>query len=388
MAKSAGKPSGNAGKSSIHGKIGKKGLEAFNAVKDEQVQVRGRVPAGVRGIARLDYVKFDEFKTGTAKGKTYFTGRATVVEPKEFAGLPIFMKNEPVYDTPEAKGDRARKTTEDHVREVANRLKLLGLEAEDLKPKNLEAAIESLNKSGVEFRFESWQMKKRQKGDPGYNEKYDGPNAKEPDVQFTWGMFVDASESTETEEDEDDDDDTATSAAEDDSGDDDDGDDAETEEAEAGDDDDAEEAGDEDDAEEAEAAEEPAVDWLAIGKKADKGDAKAGKKIQEHALSLGFTKAELKDPDKYEKFVDVAKAIIAKEAGGDDDDAEDEDEDEAEAEASFSVGDKVKFKHPKTKKLGDYKVTAVDEDDSTVDLTNVKDKADKHKGIAFDKLNP
>lgn len=150
------------------GRMGTTFKQAFEACRGDETEYNdfGDLPAGiVGGIAQLVRCGFDVVKEGKKDaGKVYFTAQGLVCTPKEFQGQIIAglrtMVTEPMYPTP----TRARKTVPEHVRWIANQLRLLGLETADMEADDVEAACAALEADGPCFKFRTYKMPKNTSG--------------------------------------------------------------------------------------------------------------------------------------------------------------------------------------------------------------------------------
>lgn len=166
-------------KSALLAKYGKALEQAHHAVKDNETEFSkfGDLPAGIEnGIAKLDSVKFDQFKNGDLKNEWYFMAQAVVVLPKEVNGIPVEnlqtrIGPEPLCDTP----SRSRKTTQEHVDWIYNELRKLGVDTKDLELADLEATCEALSEAAPYIRFRTWASKpNKDYPDPKTNHSWNG----------------------------------------------------------------------------------------------------------------------------------------------------------------------------------------------------------------------
>lgn len=291
------------------GKLGAKLKKAVEAHKDDEVRYSGGgsdLPGGIEnGIARLVLCKFGVYEKGDMKGEYYFRAQGVVVSPKVYNGIPIeglrtSIGPEPMCDTP----NKTRKTVEEHVDWVLNELRKLGIDTSEMGAEDLETTAEALQEDGPYFRFRTWQGQKRKKGEAGYNEAYDGPNAPDPRVNHSWAGAIEGYDPENAEEGDDEVVDNTDSE--------------EVEEAEE---------------EETDASEE--VDYAALGKAADKSDEEAIDTLTEMATEAGL------DPDDYASWKLLAEALAegteeveeeAEEEEVEEEEAEEEEEEEAEEE--------------------------------------------------------
>ncbi len=194
-------------KSGLGAKLGNNLATAVNKHKADETELGnvGEVPAGVEGgIAQLTECKFDVIKPGKKyAGQYYLLMRASCVAPKTLNGQVIeglgTFKIENLCDTPDSS---SRKTLDDHVQWILNAFRLLGVntaEAPNTGDGNamavwLEETAERLKNAQPYFKFRTWKGKKKVKGQLGYNEQYDGPNAPEPRTNHDWSEWVNFNE--------------------------------------------------------------------------------------------------------------------------------------------------------------------------------------------------
>lgn len=166
-------------KSALLAKYGKALEQAHHAVKDNETEFSkfGDLPPGIEnGIAKLDSVKFDQFKNGDLKNEWYFMAQAVVLLPKEHNGIPVEnlqtrIGPEPLCDTP----SRSRKTTQEHVDWIYNELRKLGVDTKDLELSDLEATCEALSEAAPYIRFRTWASKpNKDYPDPKTNHSWNG----------------------------------------------------------------------------------------------------------------------------------------------------------------------------------------------------------------------
>jgi hypothetical protein len=306
---------------------------------DETIGSAGRLPGGVQGIAQLTAGKIDEYKTGANKGKMYFQLRGVVKTPLEYEGVQTMIQ-EPLVDDP--KNWNNAKTADEHYAEMLNTLRKLGCNTSEIDDSDIVDAIESLVEEGPHFRYSTYQSEPtKQKPNPKVYENWH----KKVDGYVSEGASDDAVEdNTKEETDEDTDEDTTDEEAEDTS-------------------------------EEDEGTSE-IVDWMAVGKKADKGSPEDTSTLQEACEEHGV------DPDDYDKWVDVAAAIIEKLGEGDEPEAEEEEE---EATADPETNDIRLYKPKGATKAVSVEVLGVVPKKRTATVKEVKTKK-KHENVPFDQL--
>lgn len=151
------------GKSSLFEQLGSKLLEAHNehAADETKVDSFGDLPAGiVGGVAQVTKVWFDTFKKGDNAGKPYYMAMATVKRPKEapdgsiIEGLSTKIGPIPLCDTPKSMN---KKTVSDHLKDVYDELRKLGVNTKTLDPKNLELVATLLTKQKPHIKFRTWK---------------------------------------------------------------------------------------------------------------------------------------------------------------------------------------------------------------------------------------
>lgn len=153
------------GSSSVLAKLGNKLNQAVGKHKaDETVYpTGGRLPPGIeQGVAQLISITFGEFKSGPNQGKPFAMAQGVVKLPTEHRGIPIegLRTNwgpEPLCDTT----DRNNKTTtfEEHVGNVLNMFRMLGLNTAEYDDGDLGGMAEALVAAEPHFRYRTWEMK-------------------------------------------------------------------------------------------------------------------------------------------------------------------------------------------------------------------------------------
>ncbi|MCK9569135.1 hypothetical protein M0R72_09350 [Candidatus Pacearchaeota archaeon] len=366
-------------KSSLVAKLGSKLKKAVEAHADDEtsLDVGGNLPAGIEGgVARVVECKFVEIAPGkTNAGELLFYAAATVLRPAEVNGQLIrglrTQINEPLFDTP----TRSRKTFDDHIQEVMNRLRIL----KGVKPgEKLEIDVDDLETLAAEIkdeapciRFRTWAGSKQELVERGGKFFVTGGRAelgpykteaaakaanpyigREPMVTHTWGEVV---EYVEDEEDagvvetEDEEETTDTE---------------ETEEAEA------EEVEEDDESEETEDEAEDEEDELTeLANKADDGDKAAAKELQAKAIAAGLNKKDVVEAESWAAVVEAMKAETAEET----EEEADEEEVEEEEDEAIEKGDVVNFKQPK-KKAVEAEVLLINVKKQTANVRTVDDR--------------
>lgn len=341
-------------------KLGDKGRKAFDAHKNDEVELGGsfaELPAGMSGVARLKECRFGIIKEGKqGAGSPYFYAVGIVVSPKTFndkQGNTHFVEGrrtsiiEGIYETPTKK----RVTVDDHLKFVINELQKLGLPTSGLTLDNLETAVATLEEAKPYFKFRTWQGEKQTTG------KY---KDKEPLVNHVWeGAIPDYKEEQG----------------------DDDGGPVDDESAPAGRNGapkvvnrvagkmtKVEEEEEETGAEFNEFENEDEEDLIELARQADEDeDAKAKSKLKAKALEAGLTNSDIKNAESWSEVV----TLIEKATGGDDE-GDDSPPDEGD---QFLYKPPASVKHPRTK--GAFKsaivceVTAVNKSKKTVNLSSV-----------------
>lgn len=150
---------------SIMAKLAAKGAaKAHAAHKDDETKMgrAGSLPPGIEnGVARLVDIKIGEYATGDNKGEPYFYARAVVVSPDEFRGAYVkgastSIGPEPLCDTPNRRGDKARKTFDDHYAWMLNELRKLGVDTSEIDYSDLDGVFASLIEEGPHIRFSTF----------------------------------------------------------------------------------------------------------------------------------------------------------------------------------------------------------------------------------------
>lgn len=153
-------------KSLLAAKLGNKGKQAFDNVKNNDVEfdTGANLPAGIEnGVAQLVECKFGTYESGDNKGELYFLAAGVVCAPKlhegvSVEGLRTQIGPEPLCDTP----TRSRKTVQEHFAWVVNELKKLGLDTGQLELDQIEASCEQLKEVAPFFRFRTWKGSKQE----------------------------------------------------------------------------------------------------------------------------------------------------------------------------------------------------------------------------------
>jgi hypothetical protein len=342
--------------SALAAKLGQAGAKAVEAHKDDEARVGvAPLPAGIEGgVAQLTMCKFDVYKEGDLKGEFYFMAMGSVLKPREIGGVGIAglytqLGPIPVCDTPK----RTKKTVEEHVDEVLNHLRLLGVDTKEIPTEQgpaavaawLENAAAALQQSQPTFRFRTWIGTAT-------------PQFPTPRVQHSWlGACEYEADGTEVPVVQDT---TPEAVVEDEQA-----DDSRTEE-------------DQGDAGE---------DLNALAEKADGGDRDAAEALQDMALKAGIKQKQI---DATKDWAEVA-AMVQETPGGSEEAAGGETAEEEEAEPEPVVpskGSVYKFKAPKAKKLSECEVLQVMAKAQTVNLRDLDSPGKKtvYKDVPWDKL--
>jgi hypothetical protein len=290
--------------SGIAAKLGPAFGKAFNQHKNDETDYgsAGNLPEGIEnGVARLAKIEVKEFNNGKLKGKPWLSFTGVVIEPAEHAGKQTRLQPIPLCNTPDRQN---KKTLADHMADVLNELRKLGVNTAEMGPDDFDTTIEALNEEKPYFKFRTWKGRKQKPTDP------------EPEVRHDWKGYVDApagggggdevEEETPEEEPE-----------------------AEAEEAEEP----AEEAGDD-------------LDQLAEA--ADAGDTDSQAALEKRAIAAGATKKQVGGAESWSA---VAEMIKEKEGTGEAEEEEPaEEEEEAAEEFVPKKGEVVSYKPPKAKK--------------------------------------
>ena len=400
----------------ILAKFAGKMKQAFNTHKSDETELSnfGELPPKIEaGIAQLVLCKFGVFESGDNKGQPYFMAQGIVLSPREaqtyddegkpmgkvvIEGLRTRIGPEPLCDTPDRQGEKARRTTEDHLAWTLNELRKLGLDTDNLDYSELESAVQMLEEAQPTFRFRTWRGKPTEAyPDPKVNHMWNGIVDFTPPSDSSSGDVVDTSGEEEVEE--------AKPSAKSKTG----SKAAATSttngktkaaapvpvktaaKASPG------KAGTKPATKakqpEPEPEEELVDDMVEFSNEdlvqiaTDEGDenqAKAQNALEARAIAAGLTK----------EFVDGAKSweevVAAIEEGAEGDTAADE-EGEEESSHGLSEGDVVKYRaiDPKTKKPGkplEYTITKIDEGSQTVYLKSLDTKKALAGAVAIDKL--
>lgn len=195
------------------GNLGDKLKKALKSHKDEETVSEdfSGLPAGIEGVARIveDGLKIGQYKTGPLKGKAFFMGMASVVVPKFFTnedGVKMKVKGrftqigpEPLCDTLDRKGEKARRTIDDHVDWILKQLRTIGVDTSEIDDEDsLQEVLNELNEDKPHITFRTWKGKATK----------EFPN---PRVNHQWTGLYD-SDDIEEDEDEDTEDETPMSS--------------------------------------------------------------------------------------------------------------------------------------------------------------------------------
>lgn len=192
-------------------KMADEARRAFETHKSDETEYSsfGDVPPGINnGVAQLTKLEFKQVKEGkTNAGQWMFYAEGRVLRPlsvidprnkEEVRTEGLLTKLfEPLYDTP----DRTRKTFDDHMAQVLNELRKLGLNTASLRWEQLEQGMQALVQAAPYFKFRTYQMPPRPgetrepmvnhawegeirdyqpDGDDGVNDQSSGPQAQPP----------------------------------------------------------------------------------------------------------------------------------------------------------------------------------------------------------------
>lgn len=133
---------------------------------DETTYGRIALPGGIlNGVAKLEKVYFDVHKDGANKGHVYMRGVGVVYEPEsvETENGTVVTKGQQTsifqacYAT--GQGDKAR-SMDDNIAAIMNELRKLGAETREADAGDLEAFAEALSEQKPFFRFTTEQGKK------------------------------------------------------------------------------------------------------------------------------------------------------------------------------------------------------------------------------------
>lgn len=174
-------------KSALAGKLG-------GSIKPTEIEVKtaagGRLPAGIEnGVAELVDCRVSQYKEGKQTGEYFFLAAGVVINPDGTKspwlvnGVPVdglrTQIMEPLCDTPERGGEKARKTAQEHYEWVVNEIaKLLGKKPGEkfwVDVDDLEAVCEQIKELKPLFRFRTFSFDKE-------------VIAKKPNGK--WGLFV------------------------------------------------------------------------------------------------------------------------------------------------------------------------------------------------------
>lgn len=191
-------------------KLGAKGAKAIAAHKTDETDFGsgGDLPAGIEGgVAQLVDLKFDLYKKGDNIGQPFFYAAGIVVSPATFNGERIEGRRTsigpiPLCDTPKA---AKKKLLADHMADVLNELRKLGLDTSDLDddPDALETAALALKEEGPHFKFRTWIGKAtKEYPNPRVTHEWKGATEFDPDAQPGGGDEVEEAEGEVEESDD------------------------------------------------------------------------------------------------------------------------------------------------------------------------------------------
>jgi hypothetical protein len=332
------------GKSDFEMKYGNRARTALEKAKKAETVYSsgGNLPPGIEaGVARIYECKVDTFKTGDNKGQLFFFASGIVKRPKAINGIPVEglhtrIRPEPLCDTPNARGEKARRTLEEHVNWAVNMLRLLGLNTAQFDG-SLEDMCNAVKSARPYFRFRTWQ------GQPS-------KEFPDPRVNETW---LGHCEFTAEEDDVADDVDEPSSDYEPDV----------TEEKED------------------EGAGEPNEEDLgSLAARADNGDNEAAAELRQKAIAAGVEESAADEAESWGAVVEMMRElgegnIDSRENG------ESEEDGSWEPEKESVYG----FRPPRARKPVDCSVTAVFHGKRTVNLRDLDD-GKTYKGVPWDRL--
>lgn len=181
---------------SLAAKLGSKGAKAVKAhASDETKMGIVNLPGGIRnGIAKLTECKFDQYKKGQYEGEFYFLAAGIVQDnftnneniPTKGLRTQIMV---PVCDTKTQAGKET--PVDDHIANILNEMRKLGLETGDAELEDLEEMAADLKEAAPFFRFSTTQS------DPT-------PQFPNPRTWENWNGIVEMDEDSDDDEVDDD----------------------------------------------------------------------------------------------------------------------------------------------------------------------------------------
>ncbi len=294
-------------KSKFAAKLGSKLHEAHEAHKGDETNYGqgGDMPAGVdHGVAQLVECKVSQYKTGENKGEYFFYAAGVCIEPKSVydakgkrnisvEGLRTQFGPVPLCDTPNARGKR--KTFEDHYAYFLNCLRMLGVDTTEVDPDDLETTLEALKEAAPYFKFRTWTT----------NPTTEFPN---PRVNHDWNGIIEDYEAPEGDDEVEEEEAPAKPVK--------------NKKAAKAQEEETEEEEVEEEAEEEEEETEEEIDYLALGRAADKKKDKAAiKALTQAALDAGWEKDQIEES---ESWTAVAEALANPEEGESESEEEEE----------------------------------------------------------------
>lgn len=146
-----------------------------------------RLPPGIEnGVAQLVDCRFGQYKEGKQAGEYFFLAAGVIVSPNDVDGVPVLGEQtqimEPMCDTPDKGGEKARKTMQEHYDWVVNQMGLLlgkkPGEKFSIGPDEMEEVAEQIKEMKPHFKFRTFCFDKEVVAQK--------PNKK-------WGLFVEDS---------------------------------------------------------------------------------------------------------------------------------------------------------------------------------------------------
>jgi hypothetical protein len=310
------------------GEAGRKAVEN-HAADEVRYSGAGDLPTGINnGIAQLCDCYFDQYKKGDNLGKDYFYAAGIVKQPTLHDGVPVAGLRtsimEPMCQT--KKKDGTIVTIDDHVDNVLNYFRQLGVDTKGFKLEMLEQTAAALEKAKPHFRFRTWGGPTKDYPNGRVNHDWRGA------CEYNEGGDEGIVDNTEPEEPL-------------------------------------------DDPQEPEASSVEELDYAALGEAADHDDKQAQATLANAAKEAGI------DPESIATWSEVAEALSSEAP------EEESEGDEPEAEAyTPEKEDMVTYKAPGKKKAVECEVTAVF---AGKELVNLKDPNGKsYKGVPWSKIEP
>jgi hypothetical protein len=362
-------------KSSLANKLSTESRRRFEEKKSVEAEydTNAGLPAGIEGgIAQLVECGFRTIQAGkTNAGELMFYAAGIVVSPEEVNGSRIVglrtQINEPICDTP---NNPKKPTQADHVENVMNELKKLGVNMEEMDADDLESVCETLKEERPYFRFRTWSGTKQEltQRDDKFFVGTKGPYPSEaaakaanpfvgvePRVQSTWNgacEYVEDEVSGVVDETEDEEEFIPVKSQ------------PKTKSKLV-------------------KAKKVEEDLSELAEAADNGDAEASARLMEIANENGIDEDTVNNTASWSDVVDL---INGEEESEDEEDEDEEEEDEEEEQLVPEKGEVYKYKPKGKKKAIECSVTAVFQGKEVCNLKSIDEDGSVFKSVPWSEL--